>query len=65
MITLCFQTYLGTITCIIDSKEKHLMLVINIYKKGSMAAILDFTMAARDTNLKMCTVQLLTSKMYG
>ena len=29
-----------------------------------MTAILDFTMAARDTNLKMYPVQLLTSKMY-
>ena len=37
---------------------------IKYINKSSMAAILDFTMAARDTNLKMCPVQLLTSKMY-
>ena len=27
MITQCFPTDLGTITCIIDSKEKHSMFV--------------------------------------
>ena len=41
-----------------------LVFINYIYKKGSMAAILDFTMAAMDTNLEMCPVQLLTSKMY-
>ena len=30
-----------------------------------MAAILDVTMAAKDTQLKMCPVHLLTSKMYA
>ena len=40
-------------------------VLLNIYKnKGLNAAILDFTMAARDTKLKMCPVQVLTSKMY-
>ena len=29
-----------------------------------MVAILDFTLAAKDTQLKMCPVHLLTSKMY-
>ena len=39
------------------------MLVFIIYKnKSAMAAILDLTMAAKDTKLKMCTVQLLTSE---
>ena len=43
-----------------------MLVLIKIYiNKGSMAAILDFTMAARDTKLKMClVVQLLTSHMY-
>ena len=66
MITQYFPKDLGTITCIVDSKEKHSMFfIINIYKnKGSMTAILDFTITATDTRLKMCAVHLLTSKMY-
>ena len=31
--------------------------------KGSMATILDFTMAAKFIKLKMCSVHLLTSKI--
>ena len=62
MINLCFPTYLATIRCIIDSKEKHSMFfILHLYKNiHSMAAILDFTMAAKDTILKMCPEQLLT-----
>ncbi len=48
---------------------KHSMLIfiklLNIYKnKGLMAAILDFTMTATVTKLKMCPVHLSTSKIY-
>ena len=39
--------------------------LLNIYKnKGSMAVMLDFMITARDINLQMCPVQLLTSKMF-
>ena len=41
-----------------------MLVLLNTYKKGAMAAILDFTMTAGDTNLKMSPVLLLTSNMY-
>ena len=40
------------------------VFVLNIKNKGSMAAILDFKMATKDTQLKMCPVHLLTSIIY-
>ena len=65
MITQCFPTYLGTITCIIETFNVFFIKYRGLYKnKGSMVAILDFAMAAKDTQLKMCPVHLLTSKMY-
>ena len=47
-----------------NSKVSMFIFIKYIYKNmGLMVAILDFTMAARDTKLKMCPVQLMTSKI--
>ena len=40
---------------------KYIYIYIN---KGAMAAILDFTMAAKVTKLKIFPVHLLTSEIY-
>ena len=45
-------------------RETFNVFLLNIFKnKGSMAAILDFTMTARDIQFKAFPVQLLTSNM--
>ena len=40
------------------------VFVLKYKNKGSMAAILDFKMAAKDTQFKMYPVHLLTSTIY-